>query len=217
MCVILSGCDAIYNLTINDNFFSENASIITRKNIDEGQYRIAYNLMSYSIETGIPLSISNSTDYYKVRSVDDTVDLGILLDGDFQLGNSNSYLVNNSCENYEAIVYGNKIELKASKFIIFDEYESLDKITVNIKSNYLYSSNNADEVNGDTYTWIIDRNNYNTKDIHITFMKNDIIRESVKKMDTPMKKFFVFIIGLVLIGIIIFFIIKMKRKKTNEF
>lgn len=38
--------------------------------------------------------------------------------------------------------------------IYFDEYKELDEVVINIKTNYLVLENNADRVNGNTYTWI---------------------------------------------------------------
>ena len=38
--------------------------------------------------------------------------------------------------------------------LYFDDYPLLEEVTINIKTDYLVLENNADRVNGNTYTWV---------------------------------------------------------------
>ena len=50
---------------------------------------------------------------------------------------------------------------------IFDTYSLLNEIKVTIKTDLEVISSNADVVNNNLYTWLINRNNYNNKSIKI--------------------------------------------------
>ena len=41
--------------------------------------------------------------------------------------------------------------------LYFNDYDQLDEVRINIKTNYFVESNNADEVNGNTYTWVFNK------------------------------------------------------------
>lgn len=47
------------------------------------------------------------------------------------------------------------ISTDSSGLNFFDQYSSLESVTVNIKTNYQVKENNADVVNGNTYTWVL--------------------------------------------------------------
>lgn len=41
--------------------------------------------------------------------------------------------------------------------LYFNDYDQLDEVRINIKTNYFVESNNADKVNGNTYTWVFNK------------------------------------------------------------
>ena len=41
--------------------------------------------------------------------------------------------------------------------LYFNDYDQLDEVRINIKTNYYVESNNADSVNGNTYTWVFNK------------------------------------------------------------
>lgn len=47
------------------------------------------------------------------------------------------------------------ISTDSSGLNFFDQYSSLESVTVNIKTNYKVKENNADVINGNVYTWVL--------------------------------------------------------------
>lgn len=41
--------------------------------------------------------------------------------------------------------------------LYFNDYDQLDEVRINIKTNYFVESNNADKVDGNTYTWVFNK------------------------------------------------------------
>ena len=85
---------------------------------------------------------------------------------------------------------------------IFDNYNLMDKLTVNIKSNYLVSEHNADEVVDNTYTWVITKDNYKKKNIYIKIDKSREVLSA--KKEERIKKIMVIVLISLGISVIIF-------------
>ena len=84
-----------------------------------------------------------------------------------------------------------------------------DTINVNITSSRKVLGNNADIVNGNTYTWIIDNNNKDNTDIQILF--------SNEKVSNTSNTITLILVGILIIIIIIdIYIIRNKRKKLKK-
>lgn len=85
-----------------------------------------------------------------------------------------------------------------------------DKVTVNLVTNNVVSSNNADKVKDNTYTWIIDSEN--DADISITILKNEHNIEEKSGISTFK------IIGLVILIILsaITYLLYKKKNKNKE-
>lgn len=73
--------------------------------------------------------------------------------------------------------------ISASDFsFIFNEYPELDKITINIRTSKNVVSNNADKVNGSTYTWVVTKNNPGRR-IKITYSDDRYYTQTEKSYD----------------------------------
>lgn len=106
----------------------------------------------------------------------------------------------------------NKLGNHGSKSLIYDD------ISVNISVPFVVLENNADEINGNVYTWDINKNNlkeiklsFNTKD-KTSSVDIDIGKNTVSINYTYVV---IFVIIVVLIGVVISVIIK--NKKNNSF
>lgn len=66
----------------------------------------------------------------------------------------------------------NKIMLTTDSggLLYFEQYPSLQEVKVNITSDYKVLNHNADYVNGNVYTWVLNRN-FNNKNVYIQYDK----------------------------------------------
>ncbi len=229
MCLfLLTGCDVVYNLNVEDSFI-ENASIV-ETNIDNlyeesfgesmMEYRDLYLKKPMPLLTTSPYySESNDKikgiDYYEVKDLSTSSQLKLEFNGTIK---SNDYMYSRlaltgcklSKENEE-----NEFKLKASNFHLFDSFEVLDKITINIISKYSVKDNNADKVSGNKYTWIIDRSNYENKVINISFNTSNLLDNAAKRLgNLPLIKFAIVILAIVIVGFIIYVFVK--KRFTNK-
>lgn len=95
-----------------------------------------------------------------------------------------------------------------------------DKLKVNIKVvDYEVLENNADSINGNTYSWIIDKTNYTNKPIILRFKENKKIIKKEEKKSKDNSNIYIFIsiiIGMIIIGMIIGIYVLSLNKKHNK-
>ena len=230
----LTGCSASYDIEIYNNtvkedlvYFEEDSS----KWDSEAQYGLSYReLVNSSVNYPYPAFNSTVVDendtikvdgveYYNNKLLSDNYKLGQSLSyHKFSLDNFNDSSIVKKCYQYFNIIEEDeKIILSTSLTNrCFDEYEKLDKITVNLKTNHKVISSNADSVKGYHYAWNLTRENKDDAGIQITLKKDEYIfnyeNEFVKK---------VLLIGgitgiIIASGSITYLYFKKKRIKTNE-
>lgn len=96
-----------------------------------------------------------------------------------------------------------------------EEEPIVTKLEVKIKVPYVVTKNNADQVDNktNTYTWTYDFRDY-SKRINLEFDKNRIFKTGIDYL--KIIKYILYIIGLSLLGYIIYRVIKLKNKKNNK-
>lgn len=206
----MTGCEINYSLTVDD-FFVEK--------IDINGYAAGdlNDEVMLRVDTGIPLnydySKSQHNNLYKTKLEQNSDILNLSLTGKFGNTYSNSNAVLNACREFSVKNDNNEIVLKASDFKIFDNYDDMESLTINIKSDYHVKSNNADIINKNVYTWKIDSENYDTKKISITFQKKNAIEKLISGSDIIV--IIVTIMILLLIGFSIYRFLVNSYKKKN--
>jgi hypothetical protein len=106
--------------------------------------------------------------------------------------------------------------------ICFEQYPTLTNLIVNITIDGKVSSHNADRVNGNVYTWQINRNNASSKAINLVIdnlndepttskLNNNSSTNSTTKKDYTLYIF----CGILLIVIVVIYII-FNKIKNNE-
>lgn len=153
--LLLSGCSANYNLTIDKNVFKEELFV-------DG--------VSINDKKSLVLPIEYDVDEYDVDEVKNG-DEGFYK---YKIGNNNfslSYSFNNDNFSYSKLlnscykkVFAGYIDnyymiTTTGSFSCFDNYSELDNVKVVIKSQYKLVNSNADSIEGFNYIWNIDRNN----------------------------------------------------------
>jgi len=210
---MLSGCDATYNLTITEDKMVESASFLIDDTESNKSKLKEYFESSYTAYYDLS---SRQTHYYEKEEIAEKNKIGMKLNytyfGDLI---QNSSLI-------DRCYYKKSISKTNDYIIIFtdgitscfykDEIKNLDTLTVNIKTEMNVESHNADEVNGNIYTWKIDDTNYLKKPIE---MKIKLTEEEEKESN-----WFLWLAGLlgviIVAGIVAIIVVLVKGKNNNK-
>lgn len=229
---VLTGCDITYNLEIDENYI-ENTSIIDNNYNSWNQEYSGMTLSQYNdyyLTKEIPYHYDDpympeayyrfeGVSYYEAKELSNDSQIGLSLNANFE--NIDSYSKSNiiwkSCRNKSIHKTDDNISISASGFKSFDEFPVIDKITVNIKSTYYSTSNNADSMENGVYTWIITKDNYKDKNINITFKTSNIVDDAIKEAKTsPMIKFGIVLLVICIIGSIVYLFTKKRYNQNNS-
>lgn len=184
---IVTGCSASYELSIdNKNVVNEKISLIENNDVvlkyGESIKDASKKLSTYFFEENEITSFLKVPNYDKIPAKNDSTETYISLNNTFNsLDEYNkSFFLYNFFEKGEMVSDNNNYTLFANNF----KYDTLEKITNNGKFNfdfntlnikitlpYVVSYSNADIVYNDsnTYIWIVNKNNYQKKNIKLTF------------------------------------------------
>lgn len=172
--ILTTGCDATINVNID------------KENINQ-KYIIS---MSGS-------EISNGTVYKTIEQnlLDKEFDSEVL--SYFTINNninsnplkaSRTYLLDNytwdtliaRCYDNQNITYENNVlKINASGFNCYDKYSILNNINLNVTTNYKVLNNNANKVDGNTYTWNITKNNVSNINMEIDFNNKEANNKTI--------------------------------------
>lgn len=210
--VLLSGCSAEYNLTIDETIMEENISAIFDKKTEsdyasrmEKIRRTAY----YNFDT-------RENEYYTFNKTED--DNNIFLNYNYKYTNNNLYKseavsrcyykrIVNVTENNITINTDNQVAC-----IYKDGNKEIDSITVNIRTDLIVLEHNADKVNDKVYTWYINDENYSNKPIYIKMEKE---KSGGSFVDQTISIVIIVLI-IIAIGIIIYLRAHKKHLQNNK-
>lgn len=199
--ILFTGCNAKYNIEFNKDGYSDEL------------YLYGINMSPFEAERVLGLNFSDeNTDinYYNHEfiNIDNQKTLRIFYNYDYDRNIKFGSL--NVCYNNATFKITNDIILldTDSKMECFKYLNENDTIEVNIKTDFKVIYNNADEVNGNTYTWLIDKNNLYKK-ISIKMDRNNLKGAN--------NYLIIYIIGGVIFAtIVIIFLTKILNKKNNK-
>ena len=89
--------------------------------------------------------------------------------------------------------------------LYFNDYDQLDEVRINIKTNYFVESNNADKVNGNTYTWTFNKDSKKSIEMIIDTDSNGVISSNN----------LVLILSVAIVGAILVFL-ALKSRDNNK-
>ncbi|MFA7064855.1 MAG: hypothetical protein WC177_05120 [Bacilli bacterium] len=185
MLFLITGCDATYNLTLENNNFTENLEITNNDkktwNINNPSYQeIRDSALNSALVTDYREEIPEvntkveGIKYYDIKKIDTENTLGISYESNFTLYEYQySTIVNTNVKSFDyknnkdGIIINIKKPLDA--FILYPE---LNNLTIKFKTNHQVIKNNADEIVDDTYYFYLNKNNYQNKKI-ILELSND--------------------------------------------
>ena len=215
-----SGCKAEYNLTIDDieKFTYEETGYLIANNKEEflGLYdsiwpTTAYMDSDYNSES--PDKIPG-TEYYEVESYQEKDEYKMKYHYVFP---SNRFAESNGVRTgfYDFSLTKNETEntttLDSGKFN-YEKFPGLEELKINITINNQVFVHNADSVNGNTYTWIINPNNFETARILLSYQNNQIVETNNNENKNFIITTLVFLLFMVAI-LIGYYFYKHKQRK----
>ena len=227
---LITGCDATYNLEINGDEYKEDVTVLenNQANFYSGDYP-AKEYLDYNLKYPISLdsnfvTYSESTekvdgvDYYEVKDVSDNDTVGINLKGKFNsdLFERSNMVVSNYNRFVKATIDGNMVLSTGERLKAFDQYSTLNSVTINIKTNNKVVKHNADEVKGTTYTWYVDRSNYIDKSVYLEFKEQKKSTNKEEKSSIFNSTILIIVLAIVIAGCIIALFIFIKNRKNNK-
>ena len=150
---LLTGCKATYDISFDENKINESIKIYTTNTNIENATKETIDKVSeelYNFEFGY--------DYYEKENYHEGNNTGYNYTYGFRYNDYNMYTQLHKC--YDDFNYqnGDYLTLSTSdEFTCFNYYPEIEEITINITSKYVITSSNADEINGNTSTWIINK------------------------------------------------------------
>lgn len=235
-----TGCNAEYEATITNDSIKEkisvseeskkayeNAYIYKNGNLDNfyNNYNYLKDYKNYKVNEYVDKFYLNKANYERdnyVYQADGSPTYHYILNNHKKdLSLKNNFFINNIVRD-SIIVNDNNIILHLDN-IPSGLLDEVDDLTVTINTELAVISNNADTVDGNYYTWKIDKNNYKTKTLSMSIerLQQEIKEDNNKKNNnTSMKKnsvalYILFVIGIYLA--IIIFVINIFNKKKKLF
>lgn len=158
--ILFTGCSATVNFDIG-NTIKQDMTI----KLDGGErssktvYETVFDSVMEVEKTTEMLSEYNfsNTESYSELSVDKESSIG-----DYQFDNALAMC-------YDTVLFNNANNMLSISTddvaSCFSNYPMLNELVINLTTDYKVLSNNADEINGNVYTWKINKNNYTNKKI----------------------------------------------------
>ena len=212
--ILLSGCSNQYNIKIEDDNIEE--SIISSINVDEIPSQNSFN-KKYGIEVDDQITPFINNDQYPLfddysviyeKNVKDT-------DDGFIVTLKHKYTFDEFKNSKAYNCFERKVLNKDGKDYLLYFSGSFycmhgDNLTINLTTNNVVKSHNADKVSGKTYSWFINESNLNNFELKFSYTTEHL----------SFKSFFVVIavcISFVFLVVLIVAFIKHKNIQSNKF
>ena len=182
---MMCGCTAEVNLEISDSKIKESVDItfyqdaIYTKDIIKASFRNYIPIYARDVivdaEEDRPFP---NTKYYEKTETDLGNGYRFNYSYDFNINKyEEARTIKDGFRSYNVSVdqdNGNiSISTDNNGLLYFDDYPLLEEVKINIRTNYLVEENNADSANGNTYTWIFDKDTKKSINMLINTSTND--------------------------------------------
>lgn len=212
---LMTGCDVTYNLTIDEDTFDE------KVNMSFSKQDVDYNHLTIYLEDKIPAFFTKDESERKFYNVD-IVDNGNFYDLVYSYKHNfetirKSYFASNCYQKMSITSNDEEIVISSGDGIacfIGDDGLRADSMTINLTTELKVLDNNADKINGNTYTWIVNENNYLDKSVYFRLQKKPNL--DVDKNNASYLMLIV-VLSIVIVGFLIYLFVRHKKKKSNAF
>lgn len=170
-CLLLTGCTVNYNLEINDSNFKETITGNVLNTELDTNNSTSINNYSFLLSEEQPSFYKNENIFYNKAT--NNVQDGIDFDFNYTFNENNfnnSRIINECFDNHIYEYKDNKYYLVVSGKFNCNYSETTN---INITTDYNVTSNNAQKIKNNTYTWTIDENNKDNTYFFITIDKTN--------------------------------------------
>ena len=210
--ILLTGCSSQYNLKFEDGKISEEI-VTTISNSDIPKLTPEDEALGLELDDPITPFIemdqypfADNEDIKYDKTVNKTVSSTIVtLKYDYTLDEYNKSQAKKLCFQSSSFSDGKTGAFFSASGKFYCLYG--DEVQINFTTDRKVTEHNADKVNGNTYTWIINRDNQDNVNIDIKMPKEEIITQETKT------NFTLLIIGLIILVSGLFLYMKFKQGK----
>ena len=217
----LTGCSAEYNIVIKENTVNENIILISENEEDREILNNTEWLISYNHD--IFLENASSDGEIIDENVYDTISKNgnVNFTHDFKNEEYKNSTAINECYDsvYLDTISGKKVISTSNVAKCLDNYPKLNSIKVKITVEGKVISNNADNINGNTYEWNINKENYKNKPIKLTYTTANSSQDNlIKRILSPGSvdiSFIIFALIFLIFGIVLIYFYNKTNKKDE--
>ena len=217
---MISGCSVEVNIDISDNKIKESNDITIYQNAIYTKEILRTSFRDY-----IPIYASNlivdtvpdqpfsDVLYYNKNTTDLGNGYRFNYSYDFDIDKyGDARTIKDGFRDYSYSYRNDIISLSTDSegLIYFNDYPLLEEVTVNIETDYLGEENNADSVNGNTYTWVFNKDSKKSIDIVIDTSKSGDRVLGIVNVSTLVT------IGVVIGIILIILVLLLIRNRKNN-
>lgn len=218
---MVSGCSVEVNLDISDNKIKESNDITVLENAIYTKEILRTSFRDYIPIYASDLIVDTVPDqpfsdvlYYNKNTTDLGNGYRFNYSYDFDIDKyGDARTIKDGFRDYSYSYRNDIISLSTDNegLIYFNDFPLLEEVTVNIKTDYLVEENNADSVNGNTYTWVFNKDSKKSIDIVIDTSKSGDRVLGIVNVST------VITIGVVIgIVLIILVLLLIRNRKNNK-
>ena len=221
--LLLTGCDVNYSVTINeDETFDEEITMSFLKTPSDG------NNLTIAEDDKTPISINPNEDkFYSSKIIDkgNTYDMVYTYKHDMNSIKRAYFIANCFPETRISNTEDRIIINSGDGFACFigDDGLKADSVKININTKLKVLNNNADSVDGNTYTWNINENNYLAKEIYfeVERVNNEgglsSLGKEITQKNSASSLTIVIVFSIVIVAGLIYLFVRYKRNKNNGF
>lgn len=217
---MISGCSVEVNIDISDNKIKESNDITIYQNAIYTKEILRTSFRDY-----IPIYASNlivdtvpdqpfsDVLYYNKNTTDLGNGYRFNYSYDFDIDKyGDARTIKDGFRDYSYSYRNDIISLSTDSegLIYFNDYPLLEEVTVNIETDYFVEENNADSVNGNTYTWVFNKDSKKSIDIVIDTSKSGDRVLGIVNVSTLVT------IGVVIGIILIILVLLLIRNRKNN-
>ena len=217
---MISGCSVEVNLDISDNKIKESNDITIYQNAIYTKEILRTSFRDYIPIYASDLIVDTVPDqpfsdvlYYNKNTTDLGNGYRFNYSYDFDIDKyGDARTIKDGFRDYSYSYRNDIISLSTDSegLIYFNDYPLLEEVTVNIKTDYLVEENNADSVNGNTYTWVFNKDSKKSIDIVIDTSKSGDRVLGIVNVSTLVT------IGVVIGIILIILVLLLIRNRKNN-
>lgn len=226
--LLMTGCTATYEIKVSNEKIYENLTVLesrgkSKEKVDELGNTFETYAKKYGTKNKIITSFYylysdqgcvENCSYYNNKYINNEENIGYLLSNTFSFEEyKDSAIANELLPGFSSEYDGRYLTISGgNSWNFINGYNNLDKITINIETNYKITSTNGKKINNTTYQWNVYKGNTDgLKGVYIVIDTKEIIKE---KKSSLISYIIIVIVLIVLIFVGIF--LSNKNKQENS-